>query len=254
MHSPSATRPNGSAPATRAGRRSVFPSVAAKYVMAVTGLIFSAFVLVHMIGNLKVYQGPEAFNSYAHWLRNAFYPVLPYEGLLWILRVVLLVSVLAHVVCALLLKSRARRARGSTRARSARRRRGLGLSVFAARSMLTTGVVLLLFVIFHILDLTTGTRPAAPQGFQAATHESSFAYSNLVDSFSRWPASLVYIAAMLALALHLLHGLVSAVYDLGVGVGTGARNVLAAVALLVALVIALGNTTIPVAVLMGLIS
>ena len=80
--------------------------------MALTGTVFALFVLVHMIGNLKVYQGPEAFNSYAHWLRNAFYPVLPYEGLLWILRVVLLASVIAHIVCALILKSRARRARG----------------------------------------------------------------------------------------------------------------------------------------------
>ncbi|MDO5367934.1 MAG: succinate dehydrogenase, partial [Kocuria sp.] len=149
MTAPAPVRPSGSAPVTRAGHRSRFSSVAAKYIMAITGLIFSAYVLVHMIGNLKVYQGPEAFNSYAHWLRNAFYPVLPYEGLLWILRVVLLVSVLAHIVCALILKARARRARGGARAPSIRRRRGLGLSVFAGRSMLVTGVVLLLFVIFH---------------------------------------------------------------------------------------------------------
>lgn len=254
MSAPAPVRPSGSAPVTRAGHRSRFSSVAAKYIMAITGLMFSAYVLVHMIGNLKVYQGPETFNSYAHWLRNAFYPVLPYEGLLWILRVVLVVSVIAHIVCALILKSRARRARGGARAPSIRRRRGLGLSVFAGRSMLVTGVVLLLFVIFHVLDLTTGTSPAAPDGFQAATHETSHAYSNLVDSFSRWPASLIYIAAMVALALHLLHGLVSAVYDMGVGVGSKARNILSAVALLVALVVALGNITIPVAVLTGLIS
>ena len=75
-----------------------------------------------------------------------------------------------------------------------------------------------------------------------------------MDSFSRWPASLIYILAMLALALHLLHGLVSAVYDLGIGVGSTARNILAVVALLVAVVVALGNITIPVAVLTGLIS
>ena len=75
-----------------------------------------------------------------------------------------------------------------------------------------------------------------------------------MDSFSRWPASLIYIVAMLALALHLLHGLVSSVYDMGAGVGSKARNILSAVALLVALVVALGNITIPVAVLTGLIS
>ena len=254
MSAPAPVRPSGSVPVKRAGHRSRFSSVAAKYVMALTGLIFAAYVLVHMIGNLKVYQGAEDFNSYAHWLRNAFYPVLPYEGLLWILRVVLLVSVIAHIACSLLLKSRARRARGGARAPSIRARRGLGLSVFAGRSMMVTGVLLLLFVVFHILDLTTGTSPAAPYGFRAATHETSHAYSNLVDSFSRWPASLIYIVAMLALALHLLHGLVSAVYDLGVGVGTTARNGLAAAALLFALVVALGNITIPMAVLTGLIS
>lgn len=223
------------------------PSVYAKLIMAVTGAVFAIFVLVHMIGNLKIYQGEEAFNSYAHWLRVAFYPVLPYEGLLWIMRVVLLACLVAHVYCAVLLRRRGAVARGHWR------RRGLGLDVFAARTMMVTGVVLLLFIVFHILDLTLGAAPAGPDEFQAATHEVSHAYANLVASFSRWPVALFYIVAMACLALHLAHGVVSAVVDLGVGVRPRVFSALAAGGLLFGLIVALGNITIPVAVLTGVL-
>lgn len=231
----------------KVGRSGGLPSVYAKLIMAVTGAIFAIFVLVHMIGNLKIYQGPEAFNNYAHWLRVAFYPVLPYEGLLWIMRVVLLACLIAHVYCALLLRRRGATARGRWK------RRGLGLDVFAARTMMVSGVVLLLFIIFHILDLTLGVRPMGPQGFEHATHEASYAYTNLAASFSRWPVAAFYIIAMLCLALHLAHGVVSAVVDFGVGVRPRVFSALAGLGLLFGLVVAIGNITIPVAVLTGVL-
>ncbi|MDO5619240.1 succinate dehydrogenase cytochrome b subunit [Kocuria sp.] len=231
----------------RAGRSGGLPSVYAKLIMAATGAIFAIFVLVHMIGNLKIYQGEEAFNSYAHWLRVAFYPVLPYEGLLWIMRVVLLACLVAHVYCALLLRRRGATARGRWK------RKGLGLDVFAARTMMVTGVVLLLFIIFHILDLTLGMAPAGPEGFEHATHDASYAYANLVASFSRWPVALFYIIAMACLALHLAHGVVSAVVDFGVGLRPRVFSALAGIGLLFGLIVAIGNITIPVAVLTGVI-
>lgn len=231
----------------KAGRNGGLPSVYAKLIMAATGAIFAIFVLVHMIGNLKIYQGPEAFNNYAHWLRVAFYPVLPYEGLLWIMRVVLLACLIGHVYCALLLRRRGATARGRWK------RRGLGLDVFAARTMMVSGVVLLLFIIFHILDLTLGVRPMGPEGFEHATHEASYAYANLVASFSRWPVAAFYIIAMLCLALHLAHGVVSAVVDFGVGVRPRVFSALAGLGLLFGLVVAIGNITIPVAVLTGVL-
>lgn len=247
MSAPAHSR-SASTPSTpRAGHKGGLPSVYAKLIMAATGAIFAIFVLVHMIGNLKIYMGAEAFNSYAHWLRMAFYPVLPYEGLLWIMRVVLSVCLVAHVYCALLLRRRGATARGRWK------RRGLGLDVFAARTMMVTGVVLLLFIVFHILDLTLGMSPAGPDGFQHATHEASYAYSNLVASFNRLPVALFYILAMGCLALHLAHGVVSAVVDFGVGVRPRVFSALAGLGLLFGLVIAIGNITIPVAVLTGVL-
>ena len=152
---------------------------ACKQVMAVTGLVFGLFVLVHMLGNLKAYLGRQEFESYAVWLRHMLEPVVPYSGVLWVMRAVLLACLVGHVSCAYILWRRARIARGPFR------RKGLPLRSFAARTMPVTGVVLLLFIIFHILDLTTGTRPVASAEYTPMTATRSFAYDNLVHSFDR---------------------------------------------------------------------
>ncbi|MEL4505271.1 succinate dehydrogenase cytochrome b subunit [Luteococcus sp. H138] len=230
-----------------AGHNEGISNATAKVVMALTGVVFSLFVLVHMIGNLKIYTGPEHFNGYAHWLRTAFGPVLPHEGLLWILRLALLACLLAHLWCGWLVRSRARRARGGIR------RKGMGLNRWAAQSMPWTGVILLGFLVFHILDLTTGTAPVATDSFQGPTAAASFAYANVIASFSRWPVALVYGLTMLALCAHLAHGLLSVVLDLGVTPGPKAVKSISAVALAVGLIVALGNLTIPVAVLSGVV-
>ncbi|QAY72852.1 succinate dehydrogenase cytochrome b subunit [Agromyces protaetiae] len=212
-----------------------------KIIMAVTGVIFAAFVLVHMIGNLKVYQGAEAFDSYAHWLREVLYPLLPHEGVLWALRIVLSVSLVAHVWAAVVLSARARKARGPVR------RRGLPLRSFAARTMLVTGIVLLAFVIFHILDLTIGAQPAASDSFEAGS-----AYANLVASFQRPWVAVFYILAMVVLALHVSHGLWTATHDLG-ATGKRLRAIALAISGIVAIVIMIGNISIPFAVLIGVV-
>ena len=221
-------------------------TVACKVTMAVTGVLFALFVTVHMIGNLKVYTGAAHFDDYAQWLRTVLEPLLPYEGLLWALRVVLAVALVAHVGCAVVLSRRARRARGGFR------RKGLGYRSFAARTMPVTGIVLLAFIVFHILDLTTGTTPVASSAYAAGTASRGFAYENLVASFDRPLVSAFYLLAMVTLGLHLAHGLWSAVNDLG-ATGHRLRQVGAAVAGGLAAVVFVGNASIPVAVLTGLV-
>ncbi|WP_036921619.1 succinate dehydrogenase cytochrome b subunit [Propionicicella superfundia] len=222
-------------------RRFPLSTFAAKVVMAVTGIVFAAFVFVHMVGNLKVFFGADHFNEYAAWLRDAFTPLLPHEGLLWILRAVLLAALVAHVGCAILVAIRGRRARGP------HRRRALPLRTFGTRTMLVTGIVLFLFLVFHLLDLTIGAPPAATDVF-----EHGDAYANLVASFRRPWAAAVYIAAMLALVLHLVHGLWLSAHDLGV-TGKRVRAVWKVLGFAVALVVAVGNTSIPLFILLGVV-
>ena len=222
--------------------RPKFPSWALKLIMAVTGLIFGLYVIVHMVGNMKIFMGEQDFNAYAAFLRTVGYPAIPNEGVLWIFRIVLLVSVILHVYGAFALHGRARQSRGKFR------RQGMvgGWNTFTARTMIITGVVLLAFIIFHILDLTVGAA-VAPENF---VHGE--AYANLVASFSRPLVAIWYIIAQLALLLHLSHGLWTATSDLGI---TGARwrKVMLFLSGLIPLLVVVGNIAIPVAVLTGLV-
>ncbi len=222
--------------------RPKFPSWALKLIMAVTGLIFGLYVIVHMVGNMKIFMGEQDFNAYAAFLRTVGYPAIPNEGVLWIFRIVLLVSVILHVYGAFALHGRARQSRGKFR------RQGMvgGWNTFTARTMIITGVVLLAFIIFHILDLTVGAA-VAPENF---IHGE--AYANLVASFSRPLVAIWYIIAQLALLLHLSHGLWTATSDLGI---TGARwrKVMLFLSGLIPLLVVVGNIAIPVAVLTGLV-
>ena len=222
--------------------RPKFPSWALKLIMAVTGLIFGLYVIVHMVGNMKIFMGESDFNAYAAFLRTVGYPAIPNEGVLWIFRIVLLVAVILHVYGAFALHGRARQSRGKFR------RQGMvgGWNTFTARTMIITGVVLLAFIVFHILDLTIGAA-VAPENF---VHGE--AYANLVASFSRPLVAIWYIIAQLALLLHLSHGLWTATSDLGI---TGARwrKVMLFLSGLIPLLVVVGNIAIPVAVLTGLV-
>ena len=224
-------------------RRVHMSNFAAKTTMSLTGLVFVLFVFVHMYGNLHAYQGQEAFDHYAHWLREVLMPLLPYSGLLWILRVVLLFCLIMHFGCGVLLWVRARRARGPHSRSGLRRPEAL-----MARSMLGTGIVILLFVVFHILDLTLGVRPAASTSFTAGS-----AYANLVASFHRPLVAAFYILTMVMLTIHVAHGIWTAAHDLGL-TGRRIRQAAVWVAGAVALAICLGNVSIPIMVLLGVIS
>ncbi len=220
-------------------------SFALKQVMAVTGVVFIGFVVVHMVGNLKIYWGQEALDHYATWLREVGYPLVPKHGVIWALRVVLAVSLVAHAVAAVTLWARGRKARGPHR-----RRRMQGFTPSAARAMLPTGVVILIFVVVHLLDLTVGAI-AAPGTFRHAGADGVVpAYHNVVASFSRpWMAAF-YVLVMLLVGLHLAHGWRTLLQDWG-ATGPRLRRIWTAIGYLLALAVVAGNALIPVLVLMG---
>jgi succinate dehydrogenase / fumarate reductase cytochrome b subunit len=219
-------------------------AVGKKAVMAVTGIILFGFVLGHMIGNLKLYEGTDEhgvriINAYGLFLRTVGTPAVPRTGLLWIARTVLLVAVLLHMWAAWQLTLMNRRARPNDYAR-----RDIVHTSYASRTMRWGGVIILLFVIYHLLDLTFG---AANPGFVEGD-----VYHNVVASFSRWWISGFYIVAQVALGFHLYHGLWSLFQSLGWNHPrfNRWRDTFAHA---FAWIITLGNISFPLAVLTGLV-
>lgn len=226
-------------PASVAARRS---TVMLKASMAVSGLIMFGYLLVHMYGNLKFFQGKEAFDGYLHGLRAMFYPYLPHDGALWIIRVVLLASVLVHAYAAAALWRRSRHAAvrsGGSRYRSTRNRRGVQRS-YASFTLRWGGVVLLLFVIAHVLQMLPNY--LAPGG------ASDSKYERVVNGFELWWVVLPYTIALLAVGFHLRHGLWSAFATLGANTGPRRRARLNLLATVVASALTAGFLLVPFAV------
>lgn len=215
-------------------------TIGKKTVMAVTGLILVLFLLAHMLGNLKIFFGATDFNGYAAWLRTIGTPVLHNTWYLWIQRVVLLVAVVAHVTAAVQLSIRDRRARPT---RYVHRQRPK--ATFATHTMRWGGVILALFVVWHVLDLTVGV---VNPNFEAANP-----YHNVVVDFQVWWINLIYIAAVLALGLHVNHGFWSAAQTLGINRPARDRAI-KAVGSTLAFVITAGFVMVPVGVMTGLVN
>jgi len=177
-------------------------SVGKKVLMALSGVLLVGFVLGHMAGNLKVFQGAEAFNAYAEWIREFGYPALPHYGFLWIARTVLLAAVGVHVWAAWRLWRTSRAARNQRY----RKQKDLSFS-YASRTMRWGGVILLVFIVYHILHFTTG---------QAHTHfVEGDVYRNFVVAFRNPLVLGAYFVAQAALCLHIYHGAWSAFQTLG---------------------------------------
>ncbi|MBQ0892927.1 succinate dehydrogenase cytochrome b subunit [Micromonospora sp. U56] len=223
-------------------RSPIRSNVGLKAVMAVTGILLVLFLVVHMLGNLKIFTGETSFDHYAHWLRDIGAPLLPHTWYLWIQRTVLTVAVVAHIVAATVL---ARRARAARPVKYAHRKKIQGS--YAARTMRWGGVIILLFVIYHILDLTTGH--LNPQG------DASNPYGNVVTDFApeRWYVTLFYTLAIVTVGFHLRHGIFSALRSLGQQTPEGERRN-RAIALVVAVGLCVGYLVVPFAVLTGLVS
>jgi succinate dehydrogenase / fumarate reductase cytochrome b subunit len=213
--------------------------VTLKLFMAVTGLLLVAYLFAHMAGNLKIFVGAESFDHYAHWLRAIGSPVLPESWYLWIQRAVLTVALIGHIVSAAILARRARRARPVRYAH-----RPKVQASYAARTMRWGGVIVLLFVIYHVLDLTTGT--LNPVGDPARP------YANVVADFApdRWYVTAFYVLAVVAVGFHLKHGVYSALRTLGYR----GRELAQRVSWAVGVVLIAGFLAVPFAVLTGLVS
>lgn len=221
-------------PPPRPSRLAAFWSnaIGKKALMAITGFIWFLYVLVHMLGNLQAYAGPAAINAYGRFLRVA-------PALLWAARLVLFVALAVHVVAGVQLYLQKKRARPV----------GYGQfapvsSSTASRTMIWSGFLILLFVVYHLLDLTVGTaNPSFVEGD---------IFHNLVVSLARVLASLAYLVAMLALGFHLWHGLWSMWQSIGVA-NRRYRPGLQRLAITFAVLVALGFASIPIAVLTGVL-
>jgi succinate dehydrogenase / fumarate reductase cytochrome b subunit len=214
-------------------------AVGKKAVMAVSGIVLFGFVVTHMLGNLKLYQGPEKLNAYAEWLRTIGEPALPHEGMLWILRLGLIAAVVLHIWSAWQVTVLSRRARPEGYARKA-----WVQATYASRTMRWGGVIVLAFILYHLLHLTFGT--------VHGDFVHGDVYHNVVSGFQNPLISGFYIVANLCLGLHLFHGLWSMFQSLGWN-HPSFKAVRRPFALTFALLITAGNVSFPLAVLTGLV-
>ena len=230
----------------RPARRAPWPvefyrsAVGKKWVMAISGLLLIGFVLFHALGNLKVYFGADDFNHYGEWLREILVPFLPRTVFLWIMRIGLIAAFAFHIHSAYSLTRMNGRARGGGYVQA----RDYQAADFASRTMRWTGVIVGLFVIFHLADLTWGT--ANPDFVRGDV------YRNFVATFSRPGVSLIYIVANVALGIHLFHGCWSMFQSLGIN-NPRFNKWRRWFAQGLAAVIILGNISMPIAAQFGMI-
>jgi len=213
-------------------------AVGKKWVMGVTGLALMGFVLAHLIGNLKLYLSKEEINLYGEALRNMPGALLPRTVLLWTLRIGLILAFVFHIHAAAGLTLMNRRARPT--ADRYQSKRDYVAADYASRTMRWTGIIVLAFLIFHLLDLTWGTA-------NGSRFLRGDPYNNLIYSFQRVPVAIVYIVANIALAIHLYHGAWSMFQSMGI---TNPRynKLRRRFAQGFALVILVGNCSFPIAV------
>jgi succinate dehydrogenase / fumarate reductase cytochrome b subunit len=218
-------------------------TVGRKAVMAVTGGVLVLYLVVHMVGNLKIFEGRADFDSYASWLRTVGSPAIPHRSVLTLVETVLTVAVVLHLWSAVSLARRARLARPVPYAARPRRLEHR----YATYVMRYGGVVIFLFVVWHLLDLTVGA--VNPRGGGASP------YDKVVADFapSRWYITAFYVVAVVMVGLHLRHGVWSAAQSLGWG-RTHRYRGLRLFADAVALLLVIGFLSVPVMVTIGVVA
>ncbi len=222
-------------------------TVGAKMLVALTGIALILFVIAHMLGNLQIFLGAESLNEYAHKLKSM-------GPLLWVARIGLLAVFLTHIGLTLALTKRNASARGPSAAESPsnalgeRYRDGYGYqtATSASRYMIHTGLLILAFVIYHLVHFTI-----APDTTALGTEGN--VYAMVIKGFSQPLIAAIYIVAQLMLASHIYHGASSCLQTLGLRTPS-TKPAISKAGLLLATVIAIGNLSIPLAVLTGQIS
>ncbi|UMG93333.1 succinate dehydrogenase cytochrome b subunit [Nocardioides sp. TF02-7] len=218
-------------------------TIALKFLMTASGLVFIGYVLAHMYGNLKAFSGEAAFNEYAHHIRELGEPLLPHEGFLWLMRVLLVVALVVHVWSGFALWRKAAKARPVKYA--VKKHTG---AIPAARIMRLAGVWVLGFTIWHLLNFTI-VKVNPSNGETGGDNP----YALLVDSFDLWWMTLIYLVSMAFLGAHLHHGTWSSLQTLGWTSTAPARARAKAFALGFAIVVAGGFSLVPLGVLVGII-
>jgi succinate dehydrogenase / fumarate reductase cytochrome b subunit len=224
------------------GGRASRSTITLKILMAASGIIFILYVLAHMYGNLKAFSGHDAYNEYAEHLRTIGQPFLPHGGLLWPMRIALVLALVVHVYAAVALWRRARAARTTKYVM----RKNVASS-FSSRWMRWGGLTILLFLIWHLIQFTI-PKVNIDGG---ATNDP---YNLLVDTFEIWWMTLIYLAALVALGMHLRHGTWSAAQTLGLTNSANARHRAKALSWILAVLVAGGFAVVPIFVLAGVIN
>ncbi len=227
-------------------------SIGKKFIAAITGLILFGFVAGHVAGHLKVFTGVDTItdngveyavphiDQYGQFLKDAGTPVLPAMVGLWIARMVLLGSVILHITVVIQLSLKSAEARPVDYVKSKKRS-----ATWAARYMMFSGSVVLAFIIFHILHLTTGT-------IRIGDFEHGAVYQNLQNTFRHWYVALGYVIVMGMLAFHLFHGVWSLFQTLGLD-SPDRNKAIRLFAMVASIGISIGFALVPLAFLFGLL-
>ncbi len=224
-------------------------AVGRKWIMALTGVGLLGFVLAHMIGNLHIYEGPAELHEYAEALRGLGGGIVPRMVLLWVLRFGLIAMFGLHIAAAYTTKEISRKASDDANFMDGQKSypggRDYIAANYASRTMRWTGPIILLYLVFHLADLTWGWLPHTE-------YIKGDPYHNVATSLGNLPVAIIYILANVALALHIFHGTWSVFQSLGLNNPkyNQARKGLAAG---LAGVILLGNLTFPILTQAGVI-
>jgi succinate dehydrogenase / fumarate reductase cytochrome b subunit len=224
-------------PSSLSARRT---TIAMKLVMALSGAFFVLYVIAHMYGNLKAFAGADSFNGYSHHLRVLGDPILPDGGFLWIMRLLLIAALVAHVYSAFYLWSRAQGARTTKYVV-----KKAAATTLSARFMRWGGVALLLFIVFHLLQFTTNTI--------RVNGDYDNPYQRLVAGFQVWWVVVLYLLALVALAMHLRHGVWSASQTLGWTNSSRSRALANRAGIIIGAVVSIGFAIVPLSVLFGIV-
>ena len=226
-------------------------AVGKKYVMGLTGIAMMGFVLFHMIGNLKMYAGAADLDHYAHFLQTLLYPLAPKGWVLWILRGGLISMLFLHLHAAWSLTRLNRHARPM----KYQSKRDYQIANFASRTMRWTGIIVLAFLVWHLLDLTFGvvnsetgkmiTHPGDEESVKAV-------YASIVYSFQRTPVAFFYVIANILLGIHLFHGAWSIFQSFGLN-NPRFNSWTRAFATGFASIVVIGNVSFPIAVMAGIV-
>lgn len=205
-------------------------TIGKKYAMALSGIVLFGFLTAHMLGNLRVFVGPESLNEYAAFLKSV-------PALLWTTRLVVGASLLIHVWSAYCLWRTNRRARPIAYARAHH-----VVTDYAARTMIVTGPLVLLYVVYHLAHLTLGFTRGL--GYEHDVHD---VYANVITSFRLWPVALLYVVANVGLGVHFYHAAWSLLQTLGIN-HRRYNDLLRSLAVAVGLVLAVGFLAVPIGV------